>query len=665
MNAMADPLYKILGDRQLLPVPELTRLQKSAETEALYLDEILIREDVFTRQQLLQILENNYFCPSLNLHDWPFDPKLLALFPYKMALRHLIFPFQLEGETLKVAMADPDNLQIRDLIASSSRRKILPVVALRCDLKRQIEEKYGRLKTELGSADQKKEAPTPFTSPLPVRPALEKAVSTPEPKKFQLDLSNRSATEIVDEMIRAAGHAGVSDIHLQCEEKELAVRMRLDGILQKVASLPKEASNSVISRIKIMCKMDVSEKRLPQDGRYTVTTATSIFDLRVSSLPAQFGEKVVIRLLAKSVDLLDLNNLKMPAGLRKVYQEVIDLPQGFFLVSGPTGSGKTTTLYATLNQVDRERINVITLEDPIEYSLPNVTQVQIHEDIGLTFASGLRSILRQDPDVVLVGEIRDVETVGIACRAALTGHKVFSTIHTNDSAQAITRLTDMGTPPYLVAATLRGVLSQRLVRQICPACATGYPATEAELSVLGYPKIKELRHGAGCPQCNQTGYKGRMAIYEYLRLDETLHRMIIDRASPYTIRHAAKRNGMVLMAEAARHAVLEGLTTVAEIQRVILTEDSQEQVCAKCQRTVSLEFAICPYCQSTLKEKCHRCGNPVESSWEACPSCGEEIEREWKKQHCQHCLAVVDPAWDVCPFCGESPQKSTHQLEFD
>ena len=325
---------------------------------------------------------------------------------------------------------------------------------------------------------------------------------------------------------------------------------------------------------------------------------------------------------------------------------------GISVLVGPTGSGKSTTLYATLNAIDREVVNVVTLEDPIEYQLPQITQVQINEDAGMTFASGLRSILRQDPDVILVGEVRDRETVEIACRAALTGHKVFSTIHANDTCQVVTRLIDMGTAPYLITATLKGVLSQRLVRTLCERCKVTYQATETELAILGYPKIEKLHRGKGCVHCSETGYRGRMALYEYLRIEDNLHRLIIDRASPYTIRHAAQRNGMVLMADFAKRAVLEGITTVAEIQRAVLADEAKEQLCHNCQRVVNLDFAVCPFCQHILKEKCHSCGSPVEAGWEACPNCGDEIEREWKKVHCRHCLAPVDPHLGSCPYCG-------------
>jgi type IV pilus assembly protein PilB len=642
-----DSLAKILIDRQLLPPATVEQCQSDAEAEGAFLEQILLRKQVFSPNRLLQILENHHFCPSIDLQDWPFDSKLLSLLPQKMAARYLALPVGQEGEAVKVAFASPDDTHARNIVSYLMRRKVFPMIALRPDLKKTIEQHYLRLSHEVNAADQKKGSPGAGST----QPSnLNKTPANVRTLKF--DFTGKQAVAIVDELIEVAAKYNASDIHVQPEEHELAIRFRMDGILYTVAQLPKELVPSVTSRIKILGNMDVAERRVPQDGRHTIRKNTEIIDLRLSCLPSQFGEKLVIRLLAKNISLLNLENLKMPAALRQAYQAVVDAPQGFYLVAGPTGSGKTTTLYATLNAVDRESVNVITLENPIEYCLPKVTQVQIHEEVGLTFASGLRSVLRQDPDVVLVGEIRDLETVEIACRAALTGHKVFSTIHTNDATQAITRLLDMGTPPYLITATVRGILSQRLIRVICDHCKETYLATETELALLGYPKVKELLRGRGCKECGETGYKGRMALFEYLKIDDNLHRLILERASPYTIRHAAQQNGMVLMSEFAKKAVLDGISTVAEVQRVVLCDEGKEQLCQNCQRVVSFDFTVCPFCQSVLKEKCAGCNNPVELNWEACPNCGHEIDREWQKNHCRHCLAVIDKHWESCLYCG-------------
>lgn len=641
-----EALHAILIQRQLLDQNLGDRLLARAKEANCLLEEVLIQERAFTADQLLRILENHYFCPAVRLSEFLFDPSVLTQIPRKTAVRHMAFPLDIDGDSLRVALAEPDNRRTCEDLRLLSGKPVIPVVALRHEIRDAINVHYSRLDGEMASAESR--ASVRAAVPCAVDSAAGEGHRTP----IRLNLHGKEPSVIVDELIRTAYEHDAADIHVEPGEIQLTFRLRMDGILRDVAHLPVEAVPSITSRIKIMSGMDIAERRLPQDGRFSLKIKEDALDMRVSCLPSQYGEKIVIRLLAKRADLLVLDNLDMPVSVRKEFDEAITNSQGFYLVTGPTGSGKTTTLYATLNALDKASTNIVTLEDPIEYSLPGIIQVQIHEDIGLTFAAGLRSILRQDPDVILVGEIRDAETVEIACRAALTGHKVFSTIHTNDACQAITRLTDMGVPPYLISATLRGVLAQRLIRRLCSECKEEYEANETELAVLGYPKVRHLHRWKGCAACGGLGYKGRMAIYEHLRLDESLHRLILERASPYAIRHAARRNGMILMSEFAKRAVLEGLTTVAEIQRAVLFEEGREQLCLNCQRVVSIEYSNCPFCQHVLKEKCANCGGPVEANWEACASCGHEIEREWQKIFCRHCLAPVSPDWESCHYCG-------------
>lgn len=640
---MASPLPQVLVDRQFLTAEQLAQWERRAAAENCILDDLLIREKAFTREQLIQILENHFFCPSSDLRKLEFDATLLRKIPQRLAERHLAFPVALKGDELTVAFADPSNAKAVEAISMMAQHRVVPTVALAGDIDQAIAAHYGRMTAEAPRAEApvagKKTHPTAAAAPVSSKiPPLGLAVKDP--------------VALVDELVETAGLYGVSDIHVLPAEHELTISFRLDGVLYVVERLPKEAGPPVVSRIKIICGMDIAEHRLPQDGRFTRTLGKKLYDFRVSLLPAQFGEKIVIRLLSKSMDLLSIDALHLPPAVWEGYRDTLDVPQGFFLVTGPTGSGKTTTLYATLNAIDRESENVISLEDPIEYSLKGMTQVQIREDIGLTFAAGLRSVLRQDPDVVLVGEIRDLITVEIACRAALTGHKVFSTLHTNDAPQAITRLMDMGVQPYLIAATLKGVLAQRLVRVNCPKCKAPAPATAIELSVLGYPKIDSLMRSPGCGHCSQTGYKGRMAIFEYFRVDETIQRLILERPSPYTLRKTAEGNGMIGLGEFARRAVLEGLTTVDEIQRTVLSDEQHDQICGKCKRSVSADYTVCPYCGNVLKETCPKCGGAIDPAWRSCPSCGTEIERAWESHYCRNCLAPLQPGATVCSFCG-------------
>jgi len=643
-----DPLGRILVERRFLKTEDYQALLKAAQSEDRFLEEILIREQRFSCKKLLTILENEYFCPGVNLEETPCDPALLAAIPRRLAVRHLAFPMQLDGEAIRVAFSDPTNTKAKDAISLLVTRKIMPCVALRHDLRNTIKRRYDTMEGDLSASEPRDDRGTERMPTAPRKPPG-------HPADIRLSFNKddeRSMPALVDRILDEAATRSVTDIHIEPKEKELVLRFRLDGVLIKAATLPRDLAPPLVSCVKILGGMDISERRLPQDGRHTVKKGDTVLDLRISSIPSQFGEKVVIRLLTKTKGLLNLDNLQMPPAVKEGYAEALQSSQGLYLVAGPTGSGKTTTLYATLNALDCESVNVVTLEDPIEYSLPGITQVQAHEDIGLTFGTGLRAFLRQDPDVILVGEIRDAQTVEIACRAALTGHKVFSTIHTNDAAQAVPRLVDMGVPSYLIAATLRGVLAQRLVRVLCPDCKEPYQPNQSELAALGYPKINELYRGRGCKTCSSTGFRGRVAIFEYLPVFENIVKLIFDRASSFAIRHAARQNGMIPLSDFAKRAVLTGTTTVAEIQRAVLADEGREQLCRQCGQVVSLDFAVCPFCQTILKEKCSACSHPLDPEWEACPNCGQEIESELRKTYCTHCQAPLAGRRESCPFCG-------------
>ena len=643
-----DPLGQILVERQFLPLGDCRDLLATAKSEDRFLEEILIRDRNFSRQSLLKILENEYFCPAIDLEETPGDPALLSVIPRRLATRHLAFPVGTDGPALKVAFFNPTDAKASAAISQIADRTVTPMVALRDDLRDTIQRRYDNLEREL-SASARRDGDKPEQTPLVRQPQI---VDRPDVLLSFSKEEEQSATILVDKLVEEAHKRGTTDIHIEPKEHELAVRFRLDGVLCKAATLPASLAASVVSRIKILGGMDIAERRLPQDGRHTVKKADQLLDLRISTVPSQFGENLVIRLLSKSKGLLELDNLGMPPAVREGFAELLRNPQGFFLVTGPTGSGKTTTLYAALNSLDCDSINVMTLEDPIEYSLKRITQVQVREDIGLTFASGLRSFLRQDPDVILIGEIRDAATVEIACRAALTGHKVLSTIHTNSAAQAIPRLVDMGAPPYLVAATLKGVLAQRLIRLLCQDCKEAYAPNQSELAVLGYPKINELHRGRGCAACSGTGFKGRSAVYEYLPVSENIVKLIIERASSFAIHHSARQSGMIPMSEFAKRAALSGTTSVAEIQRAVLADEGREQLCVHCGQVVSLDFAVCPFCQHVLKEKCAGCDHPLDPAWEACPNCGLEVESELRNSYCPHCQAPITGKRDSCPFCG-------------
>jgi type IV pilus assembly protein PilB len=642
-----DPLGKILVERQFLDIGECRELLSTAILEDCFLEEILIRENRFSRRKLLTIIENEYFYPAADLEEPFYDPDLLSVIPRTLAVRLPAYPVRIDDKIITVAFFYPDD-KSREAISAIASRRVSPLVALRHDLRDTINRSYDRLEREFSALEPQVDNKMNQNKPDHREPAGN--FSTILLSLSQAD--KQSMITLLDKIIDRAVTLGVTDIHVEPKKKGLDLRFRIDGVLFNAAKLPGDLSSPLVSRIKILSGMDIAERRLPQDGRHTLKRGEKFLDLRVSSVPSQFGEKIVIRILNKTAELLKLDDLEIPPAVREGYQEAVKSPQGLYLVTGPTGSGKTTTLYATLQAIDRESINVMTLEDPIEYSLPGITQVQIHEDIGLTFATGLRHFLRQDPDVILIGEIRDAETVAIACRAAMTGHKVFSTLHTNDAAQVIPRLVEMGAPSYLVAATLRGILAQRLVRVLCRDCKEAYAPNYSERTILGNSKVEKLYRSRGCRKCSGTGYKGRLAIFEYLSITENILKLIYDRTSSFAIRHAARQNGMITLTEFAKQAVLNGKTSVAEIQRAVFSDEGREQLCHHCGQVVSLDFAVCPFCQITLKEKCSGCGHPLDPTWEACPNCGTEIESELRKTYCPHCQAPLTGNRESCPFCG-------------
>ncbi|MEM7243767.1 MAG: ATPase, T2SS/T4P/T4SS family [Acidobacteriota bacterium] len=644
-----DTTARILGSAQALPRELLDTLLQEAETTGRFLEELLLERGQVDESLLRQYLENHYFCSSLSLPGLAVEAELLTKVTRKEATRHLALPIRPESGRIVVAFANPDDTRAREAIARALQSEVQPVVALRHELRDAIGANYARLDESLESDRPTSVEEEPAASA--VATDLER-VATAAEGWLSNTFGQSTAVEIVDLVLADAAQRGVTDIHVEVDAQHLRVRHRIDGLLQLAGETESSASTPVVTRLKVLSGLDIAEKRAPQDGRFSFQYLDEVIDVRSSTLPSQFGEKVVLRLLRKDCSLLDINKLEMPAPIRERMQDLIDNPLGFYLVTGPTGSGKTTSLYATMAALDRPRLNVVTLEDPIEYTLPGITQVQVNEAAGLSFYSGLCAMLRQDPNVLLVGEIRDVATAEIACRAALTGHKVFSTLHTNDACQAVTRLTDMGCSPHLIAATLKGVLAQRLLRLICQSCSQPYEANETERSLLGQAKPPTLHRGTGCEACSGIGYKGRQAVFEYYTIDNNAQRLILERAAAQALRHAATKSGMSTMVESGRQLVLQGKTTVSELQRELMAADEREQLCHSCQRVVSADYSHCPFCQVTLREHCPSCHEPVDAAWEACPHCGEEFQREWKSTTCGHCEAVIAPGLPTCPYCG-------------
>lgn len=517
------------------------------------LGDSLLQRGYITEQQLIEVLEFQLGIPHVNLYRYPFDPKLFNIVPKEFAKRNSIVPLKAEGDRLFVAMSDPmDYLSVDDLRLSTGFH-IETAIASKDDILKTISKYYDDDFLEEFSVEQ------------------------PEDTQDQADeLTDLDSpiVRLVNQVLSSAITQKASDIHIDPQEHQVAIRLRVDGLLKTERYLPKHMQAMLTARIKIMSGLDITESRMPQDGRIKVNIDFRPIDLRVSSLPTVFGEKIVMRILDLSSSLNDLPKLGFSeANLQKFLLE-IERPNGIVLISGPTGSGKSSTLYAALNKLNQEAVNIITVEDPVEYQLEGVNQIQVNPTVGLTFANGLRSILRQDPDIVMVGEIRDRETVEIAIRASLTGHLVLSTIHTNDAVASITRLIDMGVEPFLVTASLNAVIAQRLIRRVCRDCGKPMPASNREKEIFAkrQMEIDTIVRGPGCASCNMTGYRGRVAIHEVLIINDEMREAINNHSTPAILREMATRNGTIFLIDDGLEKVKRGITTTEEVLRVALIE---------------------------------------------------------------------------------------------
>jgi general secretion pathway protein E len=491
------------------------------------------------------------------------DPQALQLAPGEFALKHQILPLALDGDTLVVAMGAPEALVFADDLGILINRTVHPVIGDAALIKEKIEEYF-------------------LEKILQQLPGEDSSVAEVDDTTDLADLTKMAGETAVVQMVNLlfaqAVRDAASDIHIEPYEREVKVRYRIDGMLSDMMQPPKRMHAAIISRLKILGEMNIAERRLPQDGRIRITIAGRQIDVRVSIVPTVYGERAVMRILDKGTAMLGLPELGMGEQALEKFRRLISLPHGIVLATGPTGSGKSTTLYASLQEIWSPTTNILTIEDPVEYQVPGISQVQVRPNIGLTFASGLRSFLRQDPDVIMVGEIRDHETAEIAIHASLTGHMVFSTLHTNDAAGAVTRLLDMGVEPYLVASSVVGVVAQRLLRRVCPNCAEPDEPTPDSLRALGITSEEArsgpFRRGRGCERCQNTGFRGRQGLYELLLVDEDVRRMTVERAPASRIKsHAIAAQGMQTLLGDGKSAVLSGKTTPEEVMRVCQREE--------------------------------------------------------------------------------------------
>lgn len=524
------------------------------------LEKILVELGVIGEKDIVDVLEFQLGIPRIDFKKEHIDPETAKIVPEHIARSHCLIPVKRQNGKLVVAMANPLNDTAADDIKMAVGLDVEPVIAGEAEINEQIEIYHFK-----GSAGGLEEGPHLETV---------EALKESDVSEGAEGVADTPAVRLVDSLIGHGINENASDIHIEPGEGDVIVLFRIDGFLQEIMSYPLDLHNAVVARIKILAGMNITQKRLPQDGRIKMRLKEIRVDLRVSTLPTIYGERVALRILNQSRFLLDINELGFYPDSLEDLKSIIKRPYGMILVTGPTGSGKTTTLYSFLKLLNTPEKNIITLEDPVEAVIPGVNQVQINPGTGLTFAKGLRAILRQDPNIIMVGEIRDAETADIAVRAALTGHLVLSTLHTNNSAGAVTRLIDMGVEPFLVASSVVCVIAQRLVRRLCKHCKHSYKPSERERFLLNWKSdIMALHKGRGCPQCRETGFKGRTVVYEIMKVTQKHRELINAKVSTDVLMTAAKKQGMETLRENALKKVIQGITSFDEAVRVAFTEE--------------------------------------------------------------------------------------------
>jgi type IV pilus assembly protein PilB len=567
--ARDEKLGEILLKENLITPKQLQEAIKEAKEKNIRIGEALTNLGILKDNELLQFLAKTYKVPSVNLEKIKLDPEVVRIIPLDVARRHKLIAIKRSGPNLMVAMADPTNLSAIDEINFLTGYNTEPVVALEHQIMKAIEEYYGVKEDQVPSGQM--DFQEIFALDEGGVEVIEEKESEESTEELLRAAEDKPVVKFVNKLIHDAIRLKASDIHIEPYEKEFRIRFRIDGILQEVVKPPLKMKDAIISRVKIMSKMQLDEKRRPQDGRIKMRVGNNDIDMRVSCLPTVFGEKIVIRILDKSNLQLDMTKLGFEEDQLKHFKEAISKPYGMVLITGPTGSGKTTTLYSALAELNKVEVNISTAEDPVEYNLPGINQVHIREEVGLSFAAALRAFLRQDPDIIMVGEIRDYETAEIAIKAALTGHLVLSTLHTNDAPSTVTRLLNMGIEPFLLTASLNLVGAQRLCRKICPYCKEEEKVSPKVLLELGMTpdEIEGLKvyRGRGCDKCNG-GYKGRIAVYEIMPMYEELKEMILNNASAGELKRAAIALGMKTLRRSALNKLKEGIIDIREVVRV-------------------------------------------------------------------------------------------------
>ena len=622
-------LGEMLVDAGLLSPEQLATALGESAASGTRLGEHLIAQGLVSESDIVRHLASQLGFPYVDLTKETLSTDLSAVYPEALATRYQAVPVKLDGKSLTVAMTDPLNFDaIRDL-SFFSGCTVKPVLAGRTAIKNAVDKVY--LKRETAAAINRivSDSTEEYSEDLLEVLAAEALPSASEIQSLEEATRQAPVVRLCNMMMTQAVRARASDIHVEPTPKDTLVRYRVDGLLRETMRLPKVVHASLISRLKILAQMNIAERRIPQDGAIRVKIEQREIDFRVSSLPTLYGEKMVLRVTDQSASRPTLESLDLPEHTHEQITAFTHRRKGLILVTGPTGSGKTRTLYAILNTIKSPMINLLTVEDPVETTIAGINQTQVNPDAGLTFAGALRAILRQDPDVVLVGEIRDLETAEIAIRAAMTGHLVLSTLHTNDAPSAITRLIHLGIPRYLVASLVEGVIAQRLVRTICPHCketATPDPTTLRALRIAPEALTNaQFYVGKGCPVCGKTGYLGRIAIMEILDPTARMREMIAAEATEQDLRLAALAARMTTLGEDGLTKAKAGVTTLEELLRVIEVSGKTESLCPACAHIVQYDFMVCPYCETVLNRNCAGCRRALQMEWTICPYCATRV----------------------------------------
>ena len=626
-------LGDILLEAGVVTLAELDRaieLRRVSSGRKPRLESVLVEQGVARGDAIARALAQGMNLPYIDLTTVDVDPEVIQLIPRWLAERHQLVPVRRTGDGVMVAMTDPSNLVALDDIRVSAKvgRVSVGVAAVES-----VQEALERIYSVDSAATEILER-LGTAADVEVLPDSE---DDSDSSTFEEDAEEMAPIiALTNALLADAVRGRATDVHIEPQPTDVEVRYRVDGVLREVMTLPKHIQGLVVSRLKIMAGMDIAERRRPQDGRTRVLVDGREVDTRVSTIPTLSGEKVVIRLLYKSTEKSSVDALGLEEEQLETLRQHLMLSQGLIVFTGPTGSGKTSTMYAGLSQMPIAQKNMVTLEDPIEYQIAGVNQVQVDEKVGVTFARGLRSFLRQDPDVIMVGEIRDLETAQIVLQSALTGHLVLSSLHTNDAPSAITRLVDIGVEPFLIASALSLVVAQRLVRIICPQCREEAPVAERTLKLLGLAESDisrmRLEKGAGCEECGYTGYLGRTGIFEVLPITAQLREQISTQVSDAVITEAARSGGIMSLREAGLKKVRDGVTTLEEVLRVTYVEQEDARRCPGCRHQIESSFVVCPYCQTDLMAN-------------TCPSCSKDTEPEWKVcPYCRYDLPTTDDA---------------------